>query len=65
MTTKARTIHQGGGARDLLAESELVAIDYATGKVRWRRNGTGAVHLPGVLTTAGGLLLQVIPMAIF
>jgi alcohol dehydrogenase (cytochrome c) len=34
----------------------LLAIDYETGKVRWRReSGTGRVS-PGILTTAGNLL---------
>lgn len=48
--------HQGGGAAPLITKSVLLAIDYETGKVRWRReSGTGGVS-PGILTTAGNLL---------
>ncbi len=48
--------HQGGGASSLLSKSVLLALDYQTGKVRWRReSGTGRGS-PGILTTAGRLL---------
>ena len=48
--------HQGGGASSLLFKSVLLALDYQTGKVRWRReSGTGRGS-PGILTTAGQLL---------
>lgn len=49
--------HQGGAASPLLSRALLVAIDYRTGKVRWTRNEEeGAAH-PGILTTAGHLLV--------
>jgi alcohol dehydrogenase (cytochrome c) len=54
--------HQGGANTTLWSQSMLLALDYETGKVRWRRDrpnaegreaaGQGA----GILTTAGGLL---------
>jgi alcohol dehydrogenase (cytochrome c) len=48
--------HQGGAASPLWAENLLVAIDFATGKIRWSRTeNEGSAH-PGILTTAGGVL---------
>jgi alcohol dehydrogenase (cytochrome c) len=54
--------HQGGSNTTLWSQSMLLAIDYETGKIRWRRDrpvfggrdssGQGS----GILTTAGGLL---------
>jgi alcohol dehydrogenase (cytochrome c) len=34
----------------------LVAIDYQTGKVKWKRDGGTGTGSPGILTTAGHLL---------
>jgi alcohol dehydrogenase (cytochrome c) len=54
--------HQGGANAALWSESMLLALDYQTGKVRWRRdrpNADGreaAGQGTGILTTAGGLL---------
>ncbi|MBV9502812.1 MAG: acido-empty-quinoprotein group A [Acidobacteriaceae bacterium] len=49
--------HQGGAASPLWSKALLVAIDYRTGKVRWtREEEEGAAH-PGILTTAGHLLI--------
>jgi len=49
--------HQGGAASPLWSQALLVAIDYQTGKIRWTRNEEeGAAH-PGILTTAGRLLI--------
>ena len=48
--------HQGGGSVSLAANSVLVALDYQSGKVRWKReSGTGRGS-PGILTTGGHLL---------
>ena len=51
---------EGYGGRDtpLWGESTLTAIDYQTGKVRWKHvyPAQGQTHLSGILTTAGGLL---------
>jgi alcohol dehydrogenase (cytochrome c) len=43
------------GGASLSYGSNLVAIDYKTGKVAWRKEGGGA---PGLLSTAGGLLFR-------
>lgn len=49
--------HQGGTEAPLLSQAFLEAIDYRTGKIRWkRREESGAAH-PGILTTAGHLLI--------
>ena len=48
--------HQGGTANSLWNQSALIAIDYQTGKIRWRREEGSAVSYPGILTTAGHLL---------
>jgi alcohol dehydrogenase (cytochrome c) len=54
--------HQGGANADLWSESMLLALDYQTGKIHWRRdrpNADGreaAGQGTGILTTAGGLL---------
>ncbi len=48
--------HQGGQATDLWTRALLVAIDYQTGKIRWRRTEEERAGHPGILTTAGHLL---------
>lgn len=49
--------HQGGTEAPLVSHAFLEAIDYRTGKIRWkRREESGAAH-PGILTTAGHLLI--------
>lgn len=48
--------HQGGAAAALVSTPVLLAIDYKTGKVRWRREIGAGYATPGLLTTAGGLL---------
>jgi acido-empty-quinoprotein group A len=57
---------QGYGGRDsgVWSESALVALDYKTGKVRWRHvyPGEGG-SLSGILTTAGNLLFTGDPSA--
>ncbi|MBV9267302.1 MAG: acido-empty-quinoprotein group A [Acidobacteriaceae bacterium] len=49
--------HQGGLANPLWGCARLVAIDYETGKVRWTREEEEGFGHPGILTTAGGLLI--------
>ena len=44
----------GGGAKCSWG-TNIVAIDYKTGKIAWRKEGGGA---PGLLSTAGGLLFR-------
>jgi alcohol dehydrogenase (cytochrome c) len=54
--------HQGGANTGLWSQSMLLALDYETGKVRWRRDRPNAEGREaggqgsGILTTAGGLL---------
>jgi alcohol dehydrogenase (cytochrome c) len=53
--------HQGGANTSLWSQSMLLALEYDTGKVRWRRDHpTGARESGGqgcgIMTTAGGLL---------
>jgi alcohol dehydrogenase (cytochrome c) len=54
--------HQGGANTNLWSQSMLLALDYETGKARWRRDrpSVGARDSSnqgtGILTTAGGLL---------
>jgi alcohol dehydrogenase (cytochrome c) len=48
--------HQGGGSAPLISKSVLLAIDYQTGDIRWRRDGGSGRGSPGILTTAGHLL---------
>jgi alcohol dehydrogenase (cytochrome c) len=54
--------HQGGANTTLWSQSMLLALDYETGRVRWRRdrpnagNRDGSGQGAGILTTAGGLL---------
>jgi alcohol dehydrogenase (cytochrome c) len=48
--------HQGGGSIQVLNKSVLLALDYQTGKVRWRQEMGSGRGSPGVLTTAGHLL---------
>jgi alcohol dehydrogenase (cytochrome c) len=56
--------HQGGANTNLWSESMLLALDYDTGKVRWRRDrpniarGDASGRGAGILTTAGGLLFS-------
>lgn len=49
--------HQGGNAVSLWSQARLVAIDYRTGKPRWVRDEENAVSFPGILTTAGHLVI--------
>jgi alcohol dehydrogenase (cytochrome c) len=48
--------HEGGGAVGEITQSALVAIDYRTGKIRWKRDAGEGGDWSGVLTTAGHLL---------
>lgn len=48
--------HQGGASIGLITDSALVAVDYATGKVKWTRAGGPGRNAAGVLTTAGHVL---------
>ncbi len=48
--------HQGGASTGLRSHALLVAIDYQTGKIRWRRKEEEGGGHPGILTTAGHLL---------
>ncbi|MGH9584832.1 MAG: acido-empty-quinoprotein group A, partial [Bryobacteraceae bacterium] len=50
--------HQGGAETPLVSHAFLEAIDYRTGKIRWkRREESAAAGHPGILTTAGRLLI--------
>ena len=54
--------HQGGENSPLWSESMLLALDYKTGQIRWRRDephagGRFAEIGSGILTTAGKLLI--------
>lgn len=49
--------HQGGGSVALVSNYFTIAIDYETGKVAWKRPSGHGFGFPGVLTTAGHLLL--------
>jgi alcohol dehydrogenase (cytochrome c) len=48
--------HQGGGAVSLVTRSSLVAMDYKTGKIAWKRSAGEGRNAAGVLTTAGHVL---------
>lgn len=48
--------HQGGGSIMALSNYFTTAIDYASGKVLWRRSSGEGFGYPGILTTAGDLL---------
>ena len=48
--------HQGGGSDALVAKSVLLALDYRTGKVAWKRESGNGYGNAGILTTAGHLL---------
>jgi alcohol dehydrogenase (cytochrome c) len=57
---------EGYGGRDSLlwSESNLTAIDYQTGKIRWKHVYPGqGWHVSGILTTAGKLLFTGDPSA--
>ena len=49
---------QGYGGRDsgVWSESQVKAIDYKTGKIRWSHTYPGSGQMAGILTTAGHLL---------
>jgi alcohol dehydrogenase (cytochrome c) len=48
--------HDGGYSANLFSKSILLAVDYQTGKIAWKReSGKGYDHA-GILTTAGHLL---------
>ncbi len=49
--------HQGGGSIALYSKYYTIAIDYETGKVKWRRESGEGFGFPGILTTAGNLLI--------
>lgn len=53
--------HQGGVVTPLWSQAELLAIDYKTGKVRWRHVSSPLTGFgengSGILTTAGHLLI--------
>lgn len=49
--------HQGGGSLSLYSKYFTVAIDYATGQVKWKRESGEGYGFPGILTTAGHLLI--------
>ena len=48
--------HQAGNAVSLWSDSALLALDYETGKVRWRHEEGPGVTYSGILSTAGNLL---------
>ena len=56
--TSKRPEGYGGRDNQVWGESNLTAIDYQTGKIRWKHvyPAQGQTHLSGILTTAGGLL---------
>lgn len=47
---------EGGTSVPLYTSSVLLALDYQTGKVRWRRESGQGLGTAGILTTAGHLL---------
>lgn len=49
--------HQGGGSESLISNYFTLAINYETGKVVWRRPSGEGFGFPGILTTAGHLLV--------
>lgn len=49
--------HQGGLATPLIGMPQLVAIDPKKGQIAWRRDEPQGFAHPGVLTTAGHLLI--------
>ncbi len=53
---KVAADHQGGGSVALMTTSVLEAIDYRTGKLRWRRPSGDGMSTQGILSTAGHLL---------
>jgi alcohol dehydrogenase (cytochrome c) len=56
--TSPRPEGYGGRDESVWGESVLIAMDYQTGKIRWKHvyPAPGQKHLGGILTTAGGLL---------
>jgi glucose dehydrogenase len=60
---------EGYGGRDsgVWSESALEAIDYKTGKIKWKHvfPGEGGGNLSGILTTAGKLLFAGDPSSNF
>lgn len=49
--------HQGGGSVGLYANYYTRALDYQTGKIVWERKTGEGFGYPGILTTAGHLLV--------
>lgn len=49
--------HQGGSEAPLISHAFLEAIDYRTGKIRWKREEESGGPHPGILSTAGHLLI--------
>ncbi|MEO6828464.1 MAG: PQQ-binding-like beta-propeller repeat protein, partial [Acidobacteriaceae bacterium] len=48
--------HHAGGSYSLITTSVLLALDYRSGKIRWKRESGNGLGYPGILTTAGDLL---------
>jgi acido-empty-quinoprotein group A len=56
MTADGKPEGWAGRDRNLWADSELVALNYATGKVEWRHEIGEGEGVAGILTTAGNVL---------
>ena len=56
MTAEGKPEGWAGRDRNLWANSVLEAIDYQTGKIRWKRELGDSEGTAGILTTAGNLL---------
>lgn len=48
--------HQSGNSVSLWSDSALLALDYETGRVRWRHEEGPGVAYSGILSTAGNVL---------
>lgn len=53
--------HEGGSMDRLITQSVLLALDYRTGKVVWKREGGNGSGQAGILTTAGHVLFTADP----
>ena len=49
--------HQAGATNTFWQQTRLLALDYQTGKPRWIREAGDGRGFPGILTTAGGVLV--------
>ena len=56
MTADSKPEGWAGRDRNLWAESFIEAIDYQTGKIRWKHEIGDGESTSGILTTAGNLL---------